>query len=125
MRKPRLPKRKSILSIREFWLRSMGYIGFKNYSVGNAFVAVCLFFFAFSSVIVWNLFSKINCKYLWGKRSIPAYLVVSLAFIFCGTMMKSDLVWELQDLLNQLMVLPNVAALIALSGSVAAAAHRK
>ena len=60
-----------------------------------------------------------------GKRSIPVYLVVSLAFIFCGTMMKSDLVWELQDLLNQLMVLPNVAALIALSGAVAAAARGK
>ena len=94
-------------------------------TVGNAFVAVCLFFFAFSSVIIWNLFGKINCNYLWGKRSIPVYLVVSLAFIFCGTMMKSDLVWELQDLLNQLMVLPNVAALIALSGTVAAAARGK
>ena len=94
-------------------------------TVGNAFVAVCLFFFAFSSVIIWNLFGKINCNYLWGKRSIPVYLVVSLAFIFCGTMMKSDLVWELQDLLNQLMVLPNVAALIALSGTVAAEARRK
>ncbi len=46
-------------------------------------------------------------------------------FIFFGTLMKSDLVWALQDLLNQLMVLPNAAALIALSGTVAAAAHRK
>lgn len=93
-------------------------------AVGNAFVAVCLFFFAFSSVIVWNLFGKINCNYLWGKRSVPIYSVAAVAFIFCGTVMKSDLVWELQDLLNQLMVLPNVAALIALSGTVTAAARR-
>ena len=50
---------------------------------------------------------------------------MAVAFIFGGTLMKSDLVWELQDLLNQLMVLPNVAALIALSGAVAAAARRK
>ena len=91
-------------------------------AVGNAFVAVCLFFFAFSSVIVWNLFGRINCNYLWGKRSIPIYSTAAVVFIFCGTMMKSELVWELQDLLNQLMVLPNVIALIALSGTVAAAA---
>ncbi len=93
-------------------------------AVGNIFVAVCLFFFAFSSVIVWNLFGKINCNYLWGKRSTPIYSVVAIAFIFCGTLMKSDFVWDLQDLLNQLMVLPNAAALIALSGTVAAAARR-
>ncbi len=59
-----------------------------------------------------------------GKRSAAIYSVVAVAFIFCGTLMKSDLVWELQDLLNQLMVLPNVAALIALSGTVAASARR-
>ena len=93
-------------------------------AAGNAFVAVCLFFFAFSSVIVWNLFGRINCNYLWGKRSMSIYPVVAVAFIFCGTLMKSDFVWELQDLLNQLMVLPNAAALIALSGTVAAAARR-
>ena len=53
------------------------------------------------------------------------YVVVAVALIFCGTVLKSDLVWELQDLINQLMVLPNVAALIALSGTVAFAARRK
>lgn len=62
---------------------------------------------------------------LMGKRLAAVYSVVAVALIFCGTMMKSDFVWELQDLLNQLMVLPNVAALIALSGAVAAAARRK
>ena len=50
---------------------------------------------------------------------------VAVGFIFCGTLMKSEFVWELQDLMNQLMVLPNVLALIALSGMVAAAARRQ
>jgi len=94
-------------------------------SVGNGFVALCLFFFAFSSVIVWIMFGKINCTYLMGRRSASVYSVVAVAFIFGGTLMKSDLVWELQDLLNQLMVLPNVLALIVLAGTVAAAARRK
>lgn len=94
-------------------------------TIGNAFVAVCLFFFAFSSVIVWIVFGKINCTYLKGKRLASVYMVVAVGLIFCGTLMKNDMVWELQDLLNQLMVLPNVAALIALSGTVAFAARRK
>jgi AGCS family alanine or glycine:cation symporter len=94
-------------------------------TIGNAFVAVCLFFFAFSSVIVWIMFGKINCTYLKGKRLASVYMVVAVGLIFCGTLMKNDMVWELQDLLNQLMVLPNVAALIALSGTVALAARRK
>ena len=67
---------------------------------------------------------KINCTYLWGKHSASVYSVVAVTLIFCGTMMKSDFVWELQDLLNQLMVLPNVLALVVLAGTVAAAAHR-
>ena len=93
--------------------------------VGNAFVAVCLFFFAFSCVIVWCLLGKINCTYLWGKRSAAVYSAVVVVLIFCGTLLKSGLVWELQDLLNQLMVLPNVLALIALSGWGAVSARRK
>ncbi len=94
-------------------------------AVGNALVAVCLFFFAFSSVIVWNLMGKTNCHYLFGRRSTPIYSGVAILLIFCGAMMRNDFVWALQDLLNQLMVMPNVAALIALSGAVAAAARQK
>ena len=71
------------------------------------------------------MFGKINCTYLKGKRLAAVYMVVAVVLIFCGTLMKSDLVWELQDLLNQLMVLPNVAALIVLSGTAALAARRK
>ena len=94
-------------------------------TVGNAFIALCLFFFAFSTVIVWSMLGKINCTYLKGKPLASVYVVVAVVLIFCGTVLKSDLVWELQDLMNQLMVLPNVAALIALSGTVAFAARRK
>ncbi len=81
--------------------------------VGSIFVAVCLFFFAFSTVLSWNLFGKINFEYLFGKKSIIVYSIIALAFIFLGTMLKNDLVWELTDFFNYLMVLPNVIALIA------------
>ena len=82
-------------------------------SIGAAFVAVALFFFAFSTILSWNMFGKINITYLFGKKGVMVYTVISLVFIFLGTMMSSDLVWELTDTANYLMVLPNVVGLVA------------
>ena len=87
-------------------------------TAGNMFVAVCLFFFAFSTILSWNLFGKINVSYLFGKKSTVVYTVLALVFIFLGTMMSNDLVWELSDMFNNLMVIPNVIALFALTNLV-------
>ena len=90
---------------------------------GAMFVAVCLFFFAFSTVLSWNLFGKINVVYLFGKKAAPVYSVIALVFIFLGTMMSNTLVWELTDMFNNLMVIPNAIALFALSGTVVNICH--
>ncbi|MEA4933715.1 MAG: sodium:alanine symporter family protein [Lawsonibacter sp.] len=87
-------------------------------SFGATFVAVCLFFFAFSTVLSWNLFGKINVTYLFGKKAAAGYSVIALAIIFIGTLMSNDLVWELTDFFNNLMVIPNAIALFALTGVV-------
>ena len=87
-------------------------------TAGNMFVAVCLFFFAFSTILSWNLFGKINVSYLFGKKSTVVYTVLALVFIFLGTMMSNDLVWELSDMFNNLMVIPNAVALFALTSLV-------
>ena len=96
---------------------------------GAIFVAVCLFFFAFSTVLSWNLFGKINAIYLFGRKnakvSTAVYTLIALVFIFLGTLMSNDLVWELTDLFNNLMVLPNALALFALTGTVVAIARSK
>ena len=81
--------------------------------LGAMFVAVALFFFAFSTILGWNMFGKVNISYLFGKKGVLPYTIISLVFIFLGTMMSSDLVWELTDFANYLMVLPNVVGLIA------------
>ena len=81
--------------------------------LGAAFVAVALFFLAFSTILGWNMFGKVNITYLFGKKGVLPYTVISLVFIFLGTMMSSDLVWELTDFANYLMVLPNVVGLVA------------
>ncbi len=85
---------------------------------GPVFVAVCLFFFAFSTILGWNMFGKINMIYMFGEKSVKVYTVIALVFIFLGTCASNDLVWELSDMFNQLMVIPNVIALFALTGMV-------
>ena len=82
-------------------------------SLGAMFVAIALFFFAFSTILGWNMFGKVNITYLFGKKGVLPYTIISLVFIFLGTMMSSDLVWELTDFANYLMVLPNVVGLLA------------
>lgn len=83
--------------------------------IGSAFVAICLTFFAFSTIISWNMFGKINFTYLFKKKGTIIYSILSLVFILLGSFLKSDLVWELTDFFNYLMVLPNVLALFILS----------
>ena len=93
-------------------------------SLGSGFIAICLLFFAFSTVLSWNLFGKLNVQYLSGNKKSAAllYTAVSIAFIFLGTLLSNNLVWELTDFFNYLMVLPNVVSLIALGALVAKSA---
>jgi len=100
---------------------------------GAVFVAICLFFFAFSTILSWNMFGKINAVWLFGKKNPKLaeriYMIVAIVFVFLGTMMSNDLAWELTDAFNYLMVLPNAIALFALTKLVGASLdeieHRK
>jgi len=90
--------------------------------LGNIFVAVCLMFFAFSTIIGWNFFGRINVEYLFGKKAVLPYSIIALIFIFLGSILSNDLVWELTDMFNNIMVIPNVIALVTLSSIVAKSA---
>ena len=65
------------------------------------------------------MFAKINVIYLFGEKNAKLtttiYTVIALVFIFLGTLMSNDLVWELTDAFNYLMVIPNAIALFALT----------
>ena len=84
-------------------------------TIGNGFVATCLLFFAFTTIIGWYFFGEQNVKYLFGMRWVSIYRVLVLCFIMMGSFLHVTLVWELADLFNGLMVIPNVIALIGLS----------
>jgi AGCS family alanine or glycine:cation symporter len=92
--------------------------------LGSIFVAICLLFFAFSTIIGWNFFGKINVQYLFKNNKIATtiYSILAIGFIVLGSLLKNDLVWELTDFFNYLMVLPNVIALFALQKLVVAEA---
>ena len=92
---------------------------------GNIFVAICLFFFAFSTILSWNFFGKINFQYLFGKKYTVVYTVLAIGFVFLGSVFQNDFVWNLTDFFNNLMVLPNAIALIFLGSLVAKSAKTR
>ncbi|MDO4935164.1 MAG: sodium:alanine symporter family protein [Phascolarctobacterium sp.] len=91
-------------------------------NLGAVFVAVCLLFFAFSTVLSWNMFGKINVLHLTPEKHRKTmemvYNIICMVFVFVGTVVSNDFVWELTDMFNNLMVLPNVLALFALTALV-------
>ncbi len=93
--------------------------------VGSGFVAVCLLFFAFSTIIGWYFFAASNVKSLLGAKFVRPFSVIVVICIVIGAVLKVELVWNLSDLFNGLMVLPNLIALLALNGIVSRAARGK
>lgn len=98
---------------------------FGNANIGAIFVAFCLLFFAFSTILSWNLFGRINAIYLFGKKFNIVYSIIAIGFVFLGSLLSNNLVWELTDMFNYLMVIPNVIALFALGKAVSAVARKK
>lgn len=91
---------------------------------GIVFVAVCLLFFAFSTILGWHFFGLINAKYLFGENAAKVYSFIVVICIIVGSALKLELVWSLADFFNGLMVIPNILALLALSGVVVKAAGK-
>ena len=85
-------------------------------SIGPAIIALCLTFFAFTTVIGWYYFGESNIRFLFKQKSaaIPVYRILVLLFIVLGATGKVDLVWNLSDMFNGIMVIPNLIALILL-----------
>ena len=85
----------------------------------SAIVAVGILFFAIATIFSWSLYGTRCCEFLLGPRSTKPYQFVFLGFTVLGATMEMGLVWEIADTLNGLMSLPNLIAILALSGTVA------
>ena len=85
---------------------------------GTGFIAIIMFFFAFSTIVGWYFFGEQNVRYLFGQTGARIYTVLVICFIVVGSLLKVSLVWDLSDMFNGLMVVPNLLGLLALSGVV-------
>ena len=85
---------------------------------GEIFIAVCMFFFAFSTIVGWYFFGQANIKYLFGSKAVPVYSALVCVCVFLGSLAQVDLVWNMADCFNSMMVIPNIIGLLALTGMV-------
>ena len=85
---------------------------------GEIFIAICMLFFAFSTIIGWYFFGEANIRYLFGAKAVKIYAVLVCLCVVGGSLQEVELVWNMADCFNSLMVLPNVIGLFALSGVV-------
>ena len=85
---------------------------------GALIIAVGLILFAFTTILGWALYGTRCCEFLFGPKSIKPYQIIFLIVIFVGATMDLSLAWNIADTLNGLMALPNLIALVALSGVV-------
>lgn len=85
---------------------------------GSIFVAICMFFFAFTTIIGWYFFGEVNVRTLFGDKVAKVYSVIVVICVVVGATLKVDLVWAMSDMFNGFMVLPNLIGLLACTGVV-------
>jgi amino acid carrier protein len=87
-------------------------------AVGNYVLMVGLVLFAFTTILGWNYYGERCIVYLAGVKAIMPYRVIFIILIACGAFLKLEAIWVLADIVNGLMAIPNLIALLALSGVV-------
>lgn len=87
---------------------------------GSMILCVGLTLFAFTTILGWNYYGERCIQYLVGVKGIMPYRIVFIALVACGAFIKLDVIWVLADIVNGLMAIPNLIALIGLSGVVVA-----
>ena len=84
--------------------------------VGNMILSVGIVTFAFSTILGWSYYGEKAVEYLGGKKLIFYYRIAWIAAVFAGAVLNLSLVWGIADSMNALMALPNLFALLLLSG---------
>ncbi len=89
-------------------------------TVGSQLLTIALALFAFTTILGWNYYGERACIYLFGTKGVLPYRLIFIVLIACGAFLKLEAIWILADIVNGLMAIPNLIALIALSGVVVA-----
>ena len=92
--------------------------------LGSLLLMICLSLFAFTTILGWNYYGDRCCEFLFGVKSIKPYRIVFVVMVGLGAFLQLDAIWLIADIVNGLMALPNLIAIIALSGVVVAETKR-
>ena len=93
-------------------------------SVGSQLLTISLILFAFTTILGWNYYGERAVIYLTGTKGVLPYRLIFIVLIASGAFLKLEAIWVLADIVNGLMAIPNLIALIALSGVIVAETNR-
>jgi AGCS family alanine or glycine:cation symporter len=100
---------------------AMSKLAFENIpQVGGLFLCIALVTFTFSTIIGWSYYGEKATEYILGRKAVLYYRLVYLITVLLGCLLSMDLVWNLGDIFNGLMAVPNLIALVLLSGVIVA-----
>ena len=89
-------------------------------TVGSSLLTISLVLFAFTTILGWNYYGERACIYLFGTKGVLPYRLIFIVLIASGAFLKLEAIWILADIVNGLMAIPNLIALLALSGVIVA-----
>ncbi len=87
--------------------------------LGPVILVVGIITFAWSTILGWSYYGERCAQYLWGRKSILPYKIIFVLVTVVGPVLALDLVWTIADILNALMAIPNLVAVLLLSGVIA------
>ena len=86
--------------------------------IGSMIIAVSVSLFALTTILSWSLYGARCCEFIFGTKSVPVYQILYVFVIIIGATLKLELVWNIADTVNGFMAVPNLIALLGLSGVV-------
>lgn len=87
-------------------------------NIGEKFIAIAMFLFAFTTVLGWSHYGSKAVEYLFGKKGTIVYRIIFVLMIVSGALMTSSLAWDISDTFNGLMMLPNLIGVVLLAPTV-------
>jgi len=84
-------------------------------NIGEKFIAIAMFLFAFTTVLGWSHYGTKAVEYLFGKKGTIVYKVIFVLMIMSGAVMTSSLAWDISDTFNGLMMIPNLIGVLVLA----------
>ncbi|WP_084054004.1 alanine/glycine:cation symporter family protein [Desulfonispora thiosulfatigenes] len=114
-----------VLTLTGAWSSDLSGAAMTNYAfteglniIGQYIVTIGLMFFAFTTILGWNYYGERCTEFLFGIKGILPYKLIFIVLVASGAFLELELIWTIADIVNGLMAIPNLIALISLSGVV-------